>query len=100
MATGSEARRVRGSGGNSEAQLQNELKERGGADVMVSFASTSRAMTAPAMPMAAGAGGGGTAASLGFPTFSREVSHSGLPPDLLGCFESEYPETSEAAGLS
>src|SRR5260370_856160 len=100
MATGSEARRVRGSGGNRGAQLENEREERGVAEVMVSLASPSRAMTAPAMAMAAGAGGGGTAASVGFPSVAREFSYAGLPHGLISCFESEYKESNEAGGLS
>ncbi len=88
---------TRGRGALSPAAvLEQELKEKGFADVMVTLTAAARAVPARAQARAAAAGVGADAtvsAAAGFGSFGRATT--GLPADLLSCFESAYEESIE-----
>jgi len=101
MATPRESKPSHRAGVLRETLLQQEIKDKGFADVMVSLTGAARAVPARARAAAAGAGGGAALglASLGAEVGSADETQMALPPDLLNCFESSY-ELSTEAGFS
>jgi len=100
MATARDSKTRHQASVSRETLLQQEMKTKGFADVMVSLTAATRGVPARAQAAAAGHGAALGLASLGAEAGFTDEAQKALPPDLLNCFESSYELSTEAGFAS